>query len=288
MATTAAEEFDAMPMNNFATQSHIVQHMTDLQTTLTQTSTAISGQTLGVQIEITNQGPSDTTDSFVTLPFPIFLSLNDLVTSQGGCTSSMGLINCELGSIANAATTTLDILFDIDSDVSLSTFSLTATASDGSDIILTNNADTLDIMLDTRVDLAVVVTAPAARVSGELITYFAEISNSGPTSATDAILTFILDSSLEDPQDQFAPNANCLFVAPTLECNFADIPALTSTFVSFSSRVPSTQRQATLTTVAQINHADDTDSTNDQVKEHDTFNSFLTFFFITFRSHHLQ
>ena len=157
MATTAAEEFDAMPMNNFATQSHIVQHMTDLQTTLTQTSTAISGQTLGVQIEITNQGPSDTTDSFVTLPFPIFLSLNDLVTSQGGCTSSMGLINCELGSIANAATTTLDILFDIDSDVSLSTFSLTATASDGSDIILTNNADTLDIMLDTRVDLAVVV-----------------------------------------------------------------------------------------------------------------------------------
>ena len=270
VATASPQEFDIVPTNNFASLSHTVEVLSDLSVSIVSDPMNIvtPGQSVDATFSVINNGPSDSSDTQLTIPLPSALTISSSVASQGGCSVDMGLITCVLGGIAFNDTVFVDITFEIAPDTTAD-FDLEATVSDLSvpDSDPTNDMFTLNLMVNVDVDLSVVVQGPATRFAGEFVSYFVQVNNAGPGTAAATMVNLTLDSALVSVENIFSSNGNCVSAGTPIvvSCTFAEIPTLASAFISLTVLIDPAQRASLIFSSALVSNADDFILTNNMV-----------------------
>lgn len=112
-ATVSATTSDPNPGNNSATSQVVVGTGTSAEVALTKTaapSPVAQGNLLTFTLVATNNGPASATNVTVVDVLPSTLSFVSVVTNVGTCSQAANTVTCQVGTLANAATATINIV----------------------------------------------------------------------------------------------------------------------------------------------------------------------------------
>lgn len=99
------------PSGNTSEFSPCIPHQADLAITKTDSpDPLIVGNNLTYAIEVTNNGPSDATGVTVTDVLPVGVTFVSATSTQGSCTETACTVTCELGSLADGTSATVEIV----------------------------------------------------------------------------------------------------------------------------------------------------------------------------------
>lgn len=196
------ETLDPDMSNNSATEATTVEDQADLAVTkLCKPDTSPSaGQPINCTVFVDNNGPSDArgvilTDSILgSSPFTV----SNIVTSQGTCgpafpavTSSQQFI-CNLG-VLQAATTSqpgrATITYTVTSSEAQDINNEASVRSDTPDPDASNNDAIVTLTVSGVADLSLTKTGPVSVVAGTPITWSLSLSNAGPSTAKNVVVT---------------------------------------------------------------------------------------------------
>ncbi len=140
--------------------------------------------TLGVA----NAGPSQATSISVTHNLPAGATLQS-ATGPGWVCSGSGPVTCTLASLGVASSTPISIVVTAPPDAGTIVAS-SSVSSATADATTANNSVSTTSHVFARADLAVTQSgAPAAICTGQPITYTLQVSNAGPSTASDVSVT---------------------------------------------------------------------------------------------------
>ena len=186
---------DPDPSDNSATDSNPFTVDADLSVDKSAApSTVIAGQSTIYTIDVSNAGAGAATDVAVVDMLPAGVTFSSAVVSGGSggesCGHAAGVVSCALDSISSGATETITITVDLD-PATLGVISnsavVTATSPDPD---LSNNDDTADVTVTAESDLSLTKTVtPTSAGVGAALTYTIVVSASGPSHATNVVVT---------------------------------------------------------------------------------------------------
>ncbi len=153
------------------------------------------GSNLTYTITVANLGPSSASSVTVTDALPSNVNFVSVTPSQGTATNVAGVISCALGSLANNATATVQLVVAPTAAGSLTN---TATVSGAqTDPVTSNNTATAVTTATPVADLMLTKTnAPNTVVAGQTLTYSLTVSNLGPSAASSIVVTDTLPSAV--------------------------------------------------------------------------------------------
>ena len=193
---TAGNETDPNPANDTSSVSGTTALVADLSITKTDNQTlAIPGAPLTYTITVQNAGPSDVAGAPVSDTFP-----PPLTNASWSCTATPGA-TCGVPSGTGPIATTVDLPAG-----GAATFTATATVQPDATGTVTNTASvqaptgTLDpdptnndatdsSDLTAAANLGVTKIGPASALPGQTVSYSIVVSNAGPSTATDVLVT---------------------------------------------------------------------------------------------------
>ncbi len=236
---TAGNETDPNPADDSASVSSTTILVSDLSITKTNGQTlALPGDPVTYTITVSNAGPSDVTGASVIDPFPAMLAgvtWSCTATAGGSCGAASGT-----GDIA----TTIDL-----PATGVATFMATATVLPAATGVLantasvappaettdpdTNNNDATDPTdLTPSANLSITKSGPANTTPGDTVAYTIVVTNAGPSTATDVVVTDATPAGLT-----FASNSgDC---ATPFPCTFAAIaPSGSRTIIASYTVLP--------------------------------------------------
>ena len=192
----AANEPDPNPVNDSASASVTASRMADLSVTKTDGfDTVIAGTPDTYTITVTNGGPTDVTGAGVTDTFPAaFTGVTWTCTPAAGssCGTAAGsgdiVTTVDLpagGSVTFTATGTV-------APTAAGTLTNTATVTppaDTPDPAPANNSATDTTAIAAAADLRVVKTGPAAVTAGTNVVFTVAVTNAGPSSASNVVVS---------------------------------------------------------------------------------------------------
>ena len=198
-ASVKGTQADPNPADNTATASTIVEDLSDLKVTklCKPDGQLLAGQTATCTIYVDNLGPSAARNVKLTdtnLSVGAF-TIGTVTTSQGSCTTSGGVVTCNLGNLAAAspsvpgrATVTIDLTANEATDIN----DVATVVSDTPDPDTSNNQAQGSVSVTAVADLGVAKSAPASVVAGTPISWTVSVSNAGPSTATNAVIEDIV------------------------------------------------------------------------------------------------
>jgi uncharacterized repeat protein (TIGR01451 family)/CSLREA domain-containing protein len=136
-ASVSNARVDVNPGNNSASVNTLVIVPGNVDLALSKSDSAdpvLVDQTFSYSLVVDNLGPDDATDVVLIDTLPVTTGFQSVVTSQGSCSEASGTVTCNLGTIANGANATVDII-------------VTAPPSAGT---ITNNASTATSSIDAN------------------------------------------------------------------------------------------------------------------------------------------
>jgi uncharacterized repeat protein (TIGR01451 family) len=219
---------DLNPANNNATDNDtVLAPQADLSITKTDgVTSAIPGNSLTYTIVASNAGPSDDPSVTVADTFPADLTCTYTSVAAGGATGNTAAGAGDLAetlSMPSGSSVTYTATCAIDSAATgtlSNTATITASVTDSTPG--NNSATDADTVLNPDADLSIVMTSPPANITTpDIFTYVIDVSNAGPSDATNVIVTDTLDVSflsletigcVEDPNGY--PNCNLGNLAP--------------------------------------------------------------------------
>jgi large repetitive protein len=189
--------------NNTSTDTDAIGTQADLEISKTGPGTVNKNNLVKYDITVKNNGPSNAAAVIVSDPLPVGLEYVSSNPSQGACSLIAGTVTCNLGTLVNASSATVEIFTKA---VGIGRIDNTATvSSDASDLVSNNNSSMASITVGTLSDLTVSKTHEGTFVVDEVGTYSLRVSNigtdtdPGPITVTDTLpvgLDFV-DSSGE-------------------------------------------------------------------------------------------
>jgi len=253
VATATAFELDPLLSNNSATNTTTVNPLADLGIGQTASASSLLGGTLLTNtILITNFGPSAASSVVLTSPLPPGVVFVSATSPQGTATLSNGVVICTFGSIAINGRASVVIAGRPMIVGSLTnTSSITSSATDPNPA---NNTASLVTTVLPAADLGLTQSAtPALTLTSSNLTFTLLISNAGPSTATNVVLS----DPLPTPFNLLSVPASCTFSNGVLICNLGNLAngatatinvpvmALTDGISSNTATVSSTGAQAT-------------------------------------------
>jgi uncharacterized repeat protein (TIGR01451 family)/fimbrial isopeptide formation D2 family protein len=187
--------------NDEATDEDVVDATPDLTVTKTDgQETALVGETLTYVLTVGNVGDQDATGVLVTDLLPEGTSF---VSASDGGTAAAGEVTWPTFSLASGASTTRTVTVTVDDPLPAETVELvnSTTVDDdranGEDPTPEDNTDTDTDQ--TGADLSVAKTNGQTETTpGEAVSYTITVSNAGPETVDEVVLTETLPTSLED------------------------------------------------------------------------------------------
>jgi uncharacterized repeat protein (TIGR01451 family) len=159
-------------------------------------TTPDEGETLTYTIEVINNGPYDGTNIIVEDPLPAGVTYVSDLASQGGYDSGTGIWT--VGDLANGAGATLSVSVTVDTGTTGATITNTAmvTAVEPTDLDVTDNSDSIDIVIGGS-DLEVTKTVDTATPNeGESVVFTVTVTNIGGNDATNIAVTDLLPAGV--------------------------------------------------------------------------------------------
>ncbi|MFC5401126.1 DUF11 domain-containing protein [Cohnella soli] len=183
---------DPNPANNIAS-STITLQQADLGVQLAVNNpTPNVGDTITYTATITNSGPDTATNVSVNALLPAGVTFDSATPSQGTYNSATGVWT--VGTIMTGNQPTLGIAAKVVS-LNANTSTITVAHSDQFDLDQTNNSTSSTINPSDDLGMQLIVSNPTPDV-GDVITYTATISNSGPDVATNVSVNALLPAGV--------------------------------------------------------------------------------------------
>lgn len=175
-------------------------------------------------VTVTNNGPEDTTNVLLqdTLPSGV-THVSTTPSGTGTCdTSNLPAITCSWAMLANGASETVDI--EVTGDTPTTVTNIVAVASDNTDVNLTNNNATEDTLIVTEItDIQIVeqvVNLPPYYYVGDEVEYQIVVTNNGPDTANDILLTDVLPGEVSFVS---IDNPNCTHNSGVISCDLGTL-----------------------------------------------------------------
>ncbi|MEM7093500.1 MAG: hypothetical protein AAF567_10900 [Actinomycetota bacterium] len=263
-ATVSANEPDPDPTNN--ENQAVVDVNAAVGLTLTKTDNVdpvTAGELVIYTLVAGNTGSSDADGVTITDTPPTGMTF-DPTNSSANCLDNAGTIECTLDTVEPGTTESVNLAFVVDDDAVAGTVTNTATVTSDEDPVgATANQDTT---IERRADLAIVKTAdPEPVVPGETLTYTVTVTNNGPSSATNTIVTDALPAALAFTSVDDAVNCNHDGSAQggTVTCSYGDLPAGESRTAIVTTAVATDQVDSIANTADATSDTPDPNSDND-------------------------
>ncbi|MBV7332569.1 DUF11 domain-containing protein [Chloroflexi bacterium TSY] len=217
---------DSNSENNIDTETTTVKpRLADLSLNVTDKVDPVTqGDTIEYTVTVTNSGPYSSENVILTNTLPSRVTFVSAIPVQGTCSESNGIVTCNLDTLANGISTTIIITVttaitgptDVDAELTNIASIRSSTADSNSE----NNIGTEMTTVKPRLaDLSLTVTDKVDPVTqGDTIEYTVTVTNSGPYSSENVVLTNTLPSSVTFIS-ALPLSANCTQVDEVVTCN---------------------------------------------------------------------
>jgi uncharacterized repeat protein (TIGR01451 family) len=257
-AIVTANENDPNTADNVATATTTVTQPAlpaDLSVTISASPDPVAvGEIVSYTITVTNNGPGSATNVLLTdtLPPAVNLFFFDLPCSPSGF--PVNIVTCNLGTLANGASTTIGLGVAPLQDLGLMTNTVSVAAFESDPNTANNTATaTTTVNPSTSVDLAVTITDnPDPVVRNGTLTYTISVTNNSTTAATGVTLSDEVaraqPGSVTLSQGSFTQSNLNLTIITT--CNFGTLAGgatATATIVVFPVRTGTLTNSANAT-----------------------------------------
>ena len=210
----------------------------DLNVTLSRDPDAlVAGRTASWTAKVVNQGPFDARDANVVVTLPEGLS-GVTVTPPAGvtCARDALTVTCSLGDLAVDASVEIVIAGDVGRDRGGHALPIAArVSSDRSDPDPSDDEATQSPVAEAIADLRVAATLPATADVGDVVELSVEVTNHGPSDASDLEIVAELPAGLE-PVVAELPDG-CTAAGRVVTCTAAAVPVGDTVRRTFRVRV---------------------------------------------------
>lgn len=248
-ASTTSDTPDPDPSDNSATSTTDLEPSADLAFTKTSSpDPVVAGELITYTLTTVNNGPSDALNVVVTDILPANLTAV-ATTPPGDCTVSGQTVTCSTAVLVDNGiyAVTIEALVD-EAAADGSQLSNTAgVASDTPDPDPSDNTATETTDVEKEADLSVAKSTAVTEVSGgERLIYAIEVTNDGPSSATNVVVTDILPTGVVF--DPALSDSACAEAAGVVTCTYPVVTAGTSFTFNIVVDVPTSMpNNSTLT-----------------------------------------
>ncbi len=261
-ATVDAATPDPDTSNNSGEGSISVMAVADLTVTKTGPAAAIAGTDISYTIEIENTGPSTAEGVIVEDDVPIGVTILAVTGSNGaGCNQGvpgnpLQPSTCSFGTLAPGASRSMTIEVRIGPDFRGPLHNDVRVSSDTFDDQLDNNLDSVTTEVTASADVSIVKSdSPDPVLAGDLLTYTLVVTNDGPSTADDVVVSDALPAGtfFVDGVDQNGTEM-CAFVQPDqVVCDLGTLAVGESVTVYVTVTVdPSVPENTVLTNSAAV------------------------------------
>lgn len=259
-----ADEFDPDTSNNSDEAVTNVNLASDLQITKTGPTTADVNDNLIYTLVATNNGPSDATGVVVSDDLPAGV---DYVSNDAGCSVAGQTVTCSLGALANGASQTIEIVASVrvsSADTVLT--NNTDITGDQFDQDPDNNTDDLNTVTAAAADLAVTKTGPATVDVDGNITYNLNVSNNGPSPATNVAAIDQLPTGVSF----VSASSGCSEAASVVTCAIGSLGVDDEVNLEIVVSIPVSLSDSTITNIVDVLGDEFDPNTNNNHDEFET------------------
>lgn len=273
-ATVTSSYIDTNAANNTSTVATTVNRSVDLAITKTDTPdpVLVTGQ-ITYTLTVTNNGPSSASGVTINDVLPATLGVVSVTPSVGTVNTVGNNVTVNVGNLAAAATATVTIVASI-SDTTITTVSNTATVtSTETDSNAANNTSTTSTTVNPAIDLVVTKTDSADPVvAGNALTYTVTVTNNGPSTATNVVLTDALPASLTFVSAT-SSQGTATFASGTVTGTLGTLASGASATVTINTTVSSSATGTITNTASAIATQTDINASNNTATQNTTLNS---------------
>jgi len=175
---------------------------------------------------VTNNGSDTAMATMLTYMIPFGHSYVSATPSAGSCTFKNRIVSCDLGNLANAGSATVNVVTTLKASGSHTHAAIVSSAT--SDPNLSDNrvfkTTTVSGTIDTSLSLG------SFTVNGSQLTQTADVTNNGPSAATNLVVEFSLPSGLSFVGS--GSGSCCSANGSSVKCHVAELADQQSTSVS--------------------------------------------------------
>ena len=263
-ATATADQADPNTTNNSASDGLKFIAAADLALTKTATpSPAVAGSNLTYDLSVTNNGPSTALNVAISDVLPAGVTIVSVSAPGGTCNAGIPgnaavPTTCTFDTMVDGVTKTMQVVVKVDPSFLGTLGNNARVSSDTYDPINDNNLATTATLVQGSADLSVEKSDyPDPVLAGSVLTYDVKVTNHGPSSAVDVVLTDVLPAWVTYQGYQVSNGTGTCSLLPgstdDLSCDLNDLLAGQSVRVVFTVLVnPSTPHGTLISNMATV------------------------------------
>ncbi len=221
VASASATEDDPVTTNNTTSEDTVVNVVTDMAivSVLAAPDPVLAGADLTYSVKVKNNAAEYNTAKDVEVTYTF--SGDIVLDSASSCSALGNVVTCGVGSMTYNQEKDLQLVVKPDMDGTLDvTIEVSSSTSDPD---ATNNDMLVTTIVDPAVDIVVAMVGSANPVQvGENLTYTITAKNTGPSTATNTVLTDTLPKGVS-VQSLTTSHGTCTDKAAVVDCQLGDL-----------------------------------------------------------------